>query len=60
MLMMDGYRTSRVKYINKGKEGIDMLMDVQALRELAGVDRVRGKREAYKKEENPSPLKGKV
>lgn len=38
MFMMDEYRTSRMKYIKKSKEGINMLMDVQALRELAGVD----------------------
>lgn len=38
MFMMDVYRTSRVKYIKKSKEGINMLMDVQALKELASVD----------------------
>lgn len=40
MFMMDEYRTSRVKYIKKSKEGIGMLMDVQALRELAGEESV--------------------
>lgn len=38
MFRMDEYRTGRVKYIKKSREGIDMLMDVQTLRELAGVD----------------------
>ena len=35
---MDEYRTSREKYIKESREGIDMLMDVQTLRELADVD----------------------
>ena len=38
MFKMVEYRTSRVKYIKKSKKGIDMLMDVQTLKELAGVD----------------------
>ena len=38
MFMMDEYRTSREKYIKESREGIDVLMDVQALEELAGVD----------------------
>lgn len=38
MFKMDEYRTSREKYIKESREGIDMLMDVQTLRELADVD----------------------
>ena len=38
MFMMDEYRTSRMKYIKKSREGINLLMDVQILKELAGVD----------------------
>ena len=38
MLIIDEYRTSREKYIRESREGIDMLMDVQTLRELADVD----------------------
>ncbi len=38
MFKMDEYRTSREKYIEKNREGIGMLMDVQELKELAGVD----------------------
>lgn len=38
MFKMDEYRTSRKKYIKESREGIDMLMDVQTLRELADVD----------------------
>ena len=38
MFKMDEYRTSREKYIKENREGINMLMDVQTLRELADVD----------------------
>ena len=38
MFKMDEYRTSRKKYIKESREGMNMLMDVQTLRELADVD----------------------
>lgn len=38
MFMMDEYWTSREKYIKESREGMNMLMDVQTLRELADVD----------------------
>ena len=38
MFKVDEYWTGRVKYIKKSRERIDMLMDVQTLKELAGVD----------------------
>lgn len=38
MFMMDEYRTSRKKYIKESREGMNMLMDVQTLRDLADVD----------------------
>lgn len=38
MFKVDEYRTGRVKYTEMNREGIDMLMDVQTLKKLAGVD----------------------